>query len=105
VLIELFTSEGWASCPPADVLLAQLDRFQQVANANLIVLSEHVDYWDDTRWKDPHSSRQFTLRQAEYARRFRLGEAYTPQMVVDGNIQLGAAMSELSKVTARSQGI
>ena len=101
VLVELFTSEGCSSCPPADRLLESLD-------PQVIVLSEHVDYWDRLGWRDPYSAHANTLRQEGYARGFGINGPYTPQMVIDGATEFVGndsrrALDEISRARSREK--
>jgi hypothetical protein len=79
VVVELFTSQGCSSCPPADALLSEL-----TGRPDLLALSFHIDYWDYIGWKDPFASAQYTGRQRDYAAKLGLRYVYTPQMVIDG---------------------
>jgi len=85
VVVELFTSEGCSSCPPADAVLGRLEREQSVPGVKIIALGEHVDYWNYLGWPDRFSAPIFSKRQTQYHERvFPRGVVYTPQVVVDG---------------------
>ncbi len=81
VVVELFTSQGCNSCPPADAYLAEL-----AGDPGVLPLAYHVDYWDQLGWRDPFSSPAATARQRAYGRSLRLRTIYTPQMVINGRV-------------------
>lgn len=101
-LVELFTSEGCSSCPPADRLLTS---FKDERSSDVITLSYHVDYWDYLGWKDRFSSAEFTKRQEAYARQFKLSSTYTPQMVVNGSAEfVGSNRAKADETIAIAAG-
>jgi len=83
VVLELFTSQGCSSCPPADRLLTRLGEDPTLAT-KVFPLSFHVDYWNYIGWTDPFSSKRWSNRQRRYAQAFESNRVYTPQLVVDG---------------------
>jgi hypothetical protein len=87
VVLELFTSQGCSSCPPADKLLSKLGR-ESFDGGRVIPLAYHVDYWNHLGWRDPFSSAQWSARQNEYARAIKSAQVYTPQVVVGGRAQM-----------------
>lgn len=104
-VIELFTSEGCWSCPPADELIGKLAK--ENTGKQIYILAFHVDYWDHQGWKDRFSDPQYTARQQQYSSWMNLNTIYTPQMVINGQIELvgsdkPAVVSAINKATMTS---
>jgi hypothetical protein len=84
-VIELFTSEGCSSCPPADALVAKVQK--ESGDKPVYILAFHVDYWNRLGWKDVFSDAEYSDRQSQYARWLKLSSVYTPQIVVNGRTE------------------
>ena len=108
-VVELFTSQGCSSCPPADALLRKIHEYAEENKLPVYVLSFHVDYWNRLGWTDPYSDPTYTQRQRAYARHFGTDRVYTPQMIVGGERefvgsngkQAGVALQESLQASAR----
>lgn len=96
-VVELFTSEGCSSCPPAEKVFQELKKEYAQREAPVFFLAYHVDYWNRLGWKDPYSKLQFTVRQENYSRVLPSKELYTPQVVVNGQKELGGNEKEKIK--------
>ncbi len=98
-VVELFTSEGCSSCPPADEAVGRLKGFEK----NVYVLSFHVDYWNNLGWKDIFSDPAYSSRQQQYGTFFHLSNIYTPQIIVNGKVEfVGSEESRLRKTIEES---
>jgi hypothetical protein len=99
VVVELFTSQGCNSCPPADAYLGELAK-----RGDVLPLAFHVDYWDYIGWKDPFAQRQWTDRQRAYSRSLGLRTIYTPQVVVQGSIDaVGSDRRAVAQAIAKAK--
>ena len=106
VVVELFTSEGCSSCPPADALLRQINGTQPIPGELIVGISEHVTYWNSLGWRDSFSSATYTDRQNLYGSRFGLDSVYTPQMVVNGAEQfVGSDRASLAAALQKEQTV
>jgi hypothetical protein len=85
-VVEMFTSQGCSSCPPAEEVLTEIERDARKRGQPVFALGFHVDYWDDLGWPDRFADEAYTARQQAYARAFGSGQLYTPQMVVNGTV-------------------
>ena len=98
VVLELFTSQGCSSCPPADEVLA---KYAKENNPNIIPLAFHVDYWNYIGWKDPFSKAAYTQRQHDYAEIFNSRNVYTPQVIINGKQELvGSNESKIDAIVS-----
>jgi hypothetical protein len=103
VILELFTSQGCSSCPPADTMLA---KYALQKNPNIIPLTFHVDYWNLLGWKDPFSKAQFSERQQDYSNMMNTQGNYTPQLIINGKYELvGSKESEIKDIVAAELAI
>src|SRR6478736_2052313 len=103
VVVELFTSEGCSSCPPADELLGHLRQDLAAKSIQVIPLGFHVDYWNSLGWKDRFSSAEFTQRQEQYTQSLKVDGPYTPEMVVDGKVEFVGNDAGQAQRTIRQQ--
>ncbi len=101
VVVELFTSEGCSSCPPAEAIMQELQ--QRYLNEPVIFLQYHVDYWNYLGWKDMFSTEQYSKRQQDYASILHLSEIYTPQVIVNGIFQMVGSNKKLLQSTIQQQ--
>ena len=106
VLVELFTSEGCSSCPPADALLRRINGTHTGSGQLIVGISEHVTYWNSLGWSDPFSSPLYTERQNAYGGTFHLDSVYTPQMVINGAEQIvGSDQTGLARAIRKEEDV